>query len=532
MGKIKNAILLFVVSFVTIITFSSQYTSLLKDIESTAKTKEAQISRYADLGNGFIDLLTIYGNDFFKHSAPEDNVLYKHLKYDPSTESYNLDMIRGTEYQAVSGSLTGMGQIPDNGVNKNEINLALYFNQDFSSVYKKLPDIAWIYYTSKNNFINIYPWVSSKDFAFNKSLQSEKFYTYVTPDQNPLRKSVWTPVYLDHAGKGLMVTLSSPIYDGNTFMGAVSLDLCNNQLNEILDSSYETYLVDGAGSVMATTRNIKFDKDVIKFNTLISDREMEKISGIHNNEITLVGNYYVYSVDFNNAPWKMYFRVPIFSVVVKSVVYTLPVFVICVLFLLSFIESEKRRKTELQLKDSLKELTSYHTLLENAAKYDFLTSTVNRRGLVDIFTEDFESDPEANKSIVFIMGDIDHFKQFNDTYGHAAGDKVLMEISSIMQNNVSSDDVVCRWGGEEFVIMLLNRTYEQAISVAENIRKKIESTVIPWENSVELRGTMTFGVAKHSPTDSIYDSISKADAAMYVGKEKQRNQVVGYNDLP
>lgn len=532
MEKIKRIILLFVVCFIIILTFSHRYTSLLEDIENTAKDKEARVSRYADFSYGFIDLMAIYGNNFFKCGGQGDNELYKFLQYDPDTDSYNLDSIEGTEYQAVAGNLTGMGQIPDVGINKDEINLALNFNQEFKSIYSKMPDIAWIYYTSKNNFINIYPWISSKDFAFNKSLQAEKFYTYVTPEHDPLRKSVWTPVYLDHAGKGLMVTLSSPIYDGNTFMGAISLDLSNKQLSKILNSPYEAYLVDSVGTIMATTLDINFDDNIVKFDTLISDGEMEKIKEIRDNEMVLVGNYYIYSVSFGNAPWKMYFRVPVLSIIAKSLVYTLPVFIICVLFILSHAESEKRKKTELQLKESLKELTSYHTLLENAAKYDFLTSTVNRRGLIDIFNKYFESDPETKKSIVFIMADIDNFKLFNDTYGHAAGDKVLMEISNIIQNNIGPDDVVCRWGGEEFVIMLRNSTYEQAMSIAENLRKKIENTVIPWENSAQLRATMTFGVAEHNPADSIHVSISKADAAMYAGKEKQRNQVVGYNDLP
>jgi len=528
--KFKKILLHFIVIIVIIITFFNQYSSLIEDIETTAKSKEAQINRQIDLSKGFIDLITIYGNDYLKHNVAKDAELYRYLKYNTASNSYNLDAIEGTNYQQIAGNLTGIGKMPESGIYREEINLALHLNQNFSSIYNKMPDVAWLYYTSENNFINIYPWTKSKDFSFKEDLKAEKFYTYVTPENDPLRESVWTPVYLDHAGKGLMVTLSSPIYNANTFMGVVSLDFTNKQLSEIIKSNYEAYIIDDTDSVMATSTDMKFDKDVIKFDSVLNTTSdnVKKIKEINSNQIKRLGDYYIYAVAFDNAPWKMYVRVPVSSVVGKAALYSLPILIICSLLIFTFIEVEKRKKTEVQLKKSLYELTSYQKKLEDAAKYDFLTATVNRRGLIDIFNNNIER--ETNNPVFFIMGDIDHFKKFNDIYGHAAGDKVLMEIARIMQRNIRNNDVVCRWGGEEFIIMLLDRKYDEALLIAENIRKEIESTVIPWDNSQELKATMTFGVAEHDYGDSIESSISKADAAMYIGKGKGRNQVVDYLD--
>jgi hypothetical protein len=87
-----------------------------------------------------------------------------------------------------------MGTIPDSGVYRDEMNMALELNRYFASIYNKIPDIAWVYYTSRNNFINIYPWVSSNEFSFKEDLKAEKFFTYADPQNNPLRDSVWTPV--------------------------------------------------------------------------------------------------------------------------------------------------------------------------------------------------------------------------------------------------------------------------------------------------------------------------------------------------
>ena len=532
MKNMKKTIVTLLVTIVVMVTFYSEYIILIKDIENTAKSREAQINRHIDLSKGFIDLMTIYGNDFFRHSLIPNSELFSLLENDSSQNSYHLDAVGGTKYQKAAGNLTGIGSIPRSGIDRDEINLALQFNQHFSSVYSKLPDIAWLYYTSENEFINIYPWVSSKDFAYKKDLKTEKFYEYAMPENNPIRISVWTPVYLDHAGKGLMVTLSSPIYNGDTFMGAVSLDFTNEKLCEMINSDYEIYIVDDEDSVIANSLNIKLNDQVPKFNTLLksTQSDVDEMKELRSNTVQRLNNYYIYTIRFINAPWRMFVRVPVWLIAGKAMLFTLPILIICLLLLLTLFEVEKRRNTETLLTNSLKELTSYQKLLEKAAKYDFLTSTVNRRGLMDIFNQYLSLNNKTKTSILFIMGDIDYFKKFNDAFGHAAGDKVLKEIAAIMQKNIKKDDVVCRWGGEEFIIMLLGSTYEDAMLIADNIRMEIQSTVIPWENSSALRATMTFGVAEYDNSESLPSSVSKADSALYIGKNKGRNQVVGYRD--
>ncbi len=166
--------------------------------------------------------------------------------------------------------------------------------------------------------------------------------------------------------------------------------------------------------------------------------------------------------------------------------------------------------------------------MENAAKHDFLTDTCNRRGLAEIYQAHAKKPGAEKAPVSFIMSDIDKFKHFNDTFGHTAGDRVLVEIARIMKESISRDDVVCRWGGEEFVIMLLDTPFDAAMRMAETIRKRIEATVIPWADSAELRATMTFGVAELAEEEEMQACITRADGAMYSGKGKGRNQVVGY----
>lgn len=524
----KKIIILFLIITV-LFSFHSKYTELIREFESTAMSKQALVNEYISLSSHFIEGMTVFGNNFFLLGVRNDQELYRLLKYSSDQKGYNLDAVAGTKYENSVGSLTGLGRIPESGVDREELNLALYYNEYFKKFILRLPDLAWLYYTSEKNFINIFPWVPSKEFTFAENLKSEVFYKNVNPKNNPLRKFLWTPAYLDHAGKGLMVTLSSPIYDKDTFKGVVSLDLTLTTLSKMIMSEYESCLFDETGSILASSFDVKMDKKLLKFEDLmkVSPDELERMKRAKKDTVQFVGKYYIYSSEFKDAPWRMFFFVPVWLVIGQAMLFTFPILLLCILLSWTVFEVDKRKKTESQLGKSLEELRKYQKLLENAAKYDFLTNTVNRRGLKEIFNKSVDVTGAEKVPISFIMGDIDYFKNFNDTFGHAAGDKVLVEIANLIRNSIKSNDVVCRWGGEEFILMLLETTYDEALLCAEDIRRKIEAVVIPWKNGRELRVTMSFGVAGFDYDESIDVIISKADSALYVCKKSGRNRVVG-----
>lgn len=530
---IKKTIMCVLIITVLIISYNGKYASLIHQFEGTAASKEALINQYIELSDNFINFMTMYGNTYFQQGEKEDSELFKYLHSNPSTNTYNLDAAGRTKYQETVGNLSGAGSIPESGINREEMNLAFQYNQFFYDFYKRLPDLAWVSYVSRNNFVNIYPWVPSNEFAFSEDLKNSGFYKNVMPQNNPLRIPSWSPVYKDSIGKGLAVTLSSPVYDKDTFKGVVSLNFSNVRLSELIDSEYESYLVDNIDTVIATSHIKKVGPQVTPLKVLLSfsKLDVDQMKRLSKGKAQRMGLYYVYSVDFDKAPWRMFFIVPVTSIVLKSVIFTLPILFICILFYSTFLQVEKRKRTEGLLRNSLMEIKSYQNLLENAARYDYLTNTYNRRGLNESFLNIIAINESTRTPISFLLGDIDHFKQFNDSLGHAAGDKVLIEVSRIIKKNIKENDVVCRWGGEEFLIMLVGRNYEEALNVAEDIRKKIEAVVIPWDNGQELKVRMTFGVAEHDHEDDIKISVNKADSALYIGKEKGRNQVVGYREI-
>jgi len=155
-----------------------------------------------------------------------------------------------------------------------------------------------------------------------------------------------------------------------------------------------------------------------------------------------------------------------------------------------------------------KELAKYKEM----AYKDTLTNLNNRRSLESISDYD-----------CLILGDIDHFKIINDTYGHIVGDEVLVEISSVFKHFVRETDYVCRWGGEEFLIFLKNCDDEDAYGKANLLREKIME--LSDEFGFEI--TMSFGVSNLSDS-TLEDAIKNADEAMYESKHNGRNRVTVY----
>lgn len=165
-------------------------------------------------------------------------------------------------------------------------------------------------------------------------------------------------------------------------------------------------------------------------------------------------------------------------------------------------------------------------LLKNRATTDKLTSIKNRECLDNSFDELLKN---VNKGSVFsiIMADIDRFKNVNDQYGHQKGDEILKEIGKILLNSVRKNDIVGRYGGEEFLIILHNDDAETAIKIAEKIRKNVESRkLLGNDNSL----TISLGVSTY-PINGTYkeELIAKADQALYNAKNTGRNKTVSWN---
>ncbi len=162
--------------------------------------------------------------------------------------------------------------------------------------------------------------------------------------------------------------------------------------------------------------------------------------------------------------------------------------------------------------------------LDEQAGEDPLTGLTNRRSMERHLETAMDEARRNGRLFSLIMGDIDFFKKINDSYGHDFGDEALKAVAKILKASVRDGDVVCRWGGEEFLLLIMG-TRNDANSVAERIRESIEESVIV-HNDKEIRFTMTLGVTTYKPGYKVENLIVQADENLYYGKENGRNQVV------
>lgn len=130
-----------------------------------------------------------------------------------------------------------------------------------------------------------------------------------------------------------------------------------------------------------------------------------------------------------------------------------------------------------------------------------------------------------NKKGTVIMVDLDNFKQINDNYSHNAGDFILKEVSKIFLNTTSENDLVVRYGGDEFLI-ISNSPIDKSLKIAEDIRNKIDSSKFKYRGKT-IHATATIGVKEFSGEDDITKIVDEADILMYVGKNNGKNQITG-----
>jgi diguanylate cyclase len=162
----------------------------------------------------------------------------------------------------------------------------------------------------------------------------------------------------------------------------------------------------------------------------------------------------------------------------------------------------------------------------DASLTDGLTGLVNRRGF-DLALADCLANAGSTEGPCLLMGDIDHFKQINDTYGHLFGDKVIRAVATVVKDNVKGRDTAARYGGEEFVVLLPDTSLHGAQVLAEQIRGAIERGRIRRSGSDEAmaRVTLSLGVARYQPGEPHAEFIERADRALYASKQSGRNRV-------
>jgi diguanylate cyclase (GGDEF)-like protein/PAS domain S-box-containing protein len=182
----------------------------------------------------------------------------------------------------------------------------------------------------------------------------------------------------------------------------------------------------------------------------------------------------------------------------------------------------------IELQHANEQIERQNRELQLLATTDPLTGCMNRRSFFGIAETKWNHAQRYHEGLSCIMLDIDHFKKINDGHGHAMGDKVLTEVGSLLRKHAREGDLVCRYGGEEFCVLLQNATLDDAAMAAERFRQAIEQA-----HCGGLDVTISLGAAKADPTTAnVGQMLEHADTALYSSKHTGRNRVTRYDQLP
>ncbi len=193
--------------------------------------------------------------------------------------------------------------------------------------------------------------------------------------------------------------------------------------------------------------------------------------------------------------------------------------------------AESQRKFDSQMTDIMHEVGSLRKEIEQIKEEsltDALTGIANRRAFDNVLEKSIQSTIEENSPLSLLLIDIDHFKQFNDNFGHLVGDKVLRFLGKTLKRCIKGQDIAARFGGEEFAVILPHTSHIGAKVIAEMIRKAISATELQDNEKSKSYGKITasIGISEYLPNEASSTLIQRCDKGLYQAKKEGRNRVV------
>jgi diguanylate cyclase (GGDEF)-like protein len=430
------------------------------------------------------------------------------ITYYPQYAVYGLEPTAAHTATVRIATLTGSGRFEKVDLETQiEVSAALTLDSTFHTAMKNLPELKWVYYTSAKGFIFVAPSVGVEGFQFNHELYQKEFWVSAAPQQNPARTMVISDVYEDAAGKGLMVTCSEPVWLNNKFYGIVSLDIGLDTMQAILGNGVH---IPGESQIVDETSKL-----VAALNAFIPGDRMklpDNLLQAENVQVSYEDSILIAMPLMEQHLWLIH-RISKNNIMMKAMLRAIPYWLIVVFALtLAYLF--------MRLRESMKEVSRLATT-------DALTGTLNRRGFAFEATVLLAHCRRRGKAVCLLMLDVDHFKVVNDRYGHAAGDRVLKFVANTLRDMVRDEDIICRFGGEEFLLLFPETSLAQAEIVAERIRSYIETTVADVESNCQI--TVSIGCTQISEEEDLARAIGRGDNALYDAKNKGRNRVIALN---
>lgn len=532
MGKFWMKFLKSTAVIILFIIFGVNYRFQMK--ESIEKFKQQADENYYLMDKNIsavdklLNILESSGETYYKKNARVGNNNFN-FKYHPKDDLY-VSTDNNEERMVV-----GVERISTRWSVKKELDMSDVLASSYKNILGVMPDIAYIYYVSSNGFINIFPKISDDKYSSMKNIYKLDFVKkeLFSKKKREETESFWSGVYKDPLGEDLLISSGAPIYEGDTLKGLITLGLKSDFFVKKINSELITdfFIVDEDNNSLSTT-NLK-NKEVSKFYDSLPKKIYDKrykLPDMKPSEIEKIGKYYIYYEQCNFAPWRIYYvtdTLKLHKEMLRSNVLFISVWFMSLIFLYGV---SKRKAVVEDSQQTIEKLQVMLRKSDREVEKDFLTGAFNRKGFTKIAGLELDRMKRYDIDACILMMDIDFFKKFNDTYGHACGDFVLRSFVRVVTKNVRLSDIVGRWGGEEFLVLLPETDYKGALLAAEKIRKMVEREVFYYHKQ-SLNITVTIGVSNLNVRKPLEKAVAEADAAMYRGKEDGRNRVVGFQDI-
>lgn len=466
---------------------------LRHEAESTFRSRSELISTFVALHR---DQVAVMRNLLLEHyTEPGHNAAALTLQQYPEENVWRLT----PDGPSPAGTLSGSGKQPTTG-QQQEITAAIGMDGQLRPALEYNQEVAWLYYLSANNFIYIAPRAPFEQFHFQPALYQRDYWRHASPPANPQRRLILEGPFQDMGGKGWVLSFTEPVYAGDSFLGVVALDLRINTLQQLT----------GVGSAIGETMMISEDHNLIarqgaffpgaELNPPLSDSPSDWRTDD-------AGDHWLSSPVVPDELWVVH-QIKGHELLWAAARESAPTWLVIVLVGLLGVLSWRLIGALAQLARMV------HT--------DPLTLLLNRRGLFDRAESLLALAQRKQLPLAVLIMDIDHFKTINDNYGHDAGDSVLKQLGGYVLKARRPFDLVCRWGGEEFVLVLLLEQAEQALAVAERMRQEVQRTRIP-PNDLPI--TLSGGLVLLHEDETLEQAIKRADLLLYAAKHNGRNHI-------
>ncbi|WIT13935.1 diguanylate cyclase [Paucibacter sediminis] len=400
-----------------------------------------------------------------------------------------------------AGIASGSAPLPLSNEQSRELAAAMAMDAQIKAALQYDADLAWLYYLSAQRFIYIAPHGKVGSFHFSDALYERGYWEASSPTRNPARRMILKGPYQDLAGQGWIVTFAEPVYAAEHMLGVVAVDLRINTLEQLANvgrSLGETMMVSGDQRLIAKQSGFApgmrlhppLSHKLIDWNA-DDGGDLWLSSSVIDDELWLVHRLrrrelYLAAARESGSAWLM-----------------------VLLFGLLAMMAVRLRAALIQAKLLM--------------RTDPLTQALNRRGFYEKAEGLLALAQRQQLVLAVLIMDIDFFKKINDSHGHAVGDTVLKDLGTALRSTKRSSDLVCRWGGEEFVLLLPLASSDQALASAERLRAHAQLIHVGDINGPTI--TLSGGLVIKRADEPLDAAIKRADELLYEAKQGGRNNI-------